>query len=93
MQDSKLFPHLPYAYVRGTKWVRGCCVHEHIKAIVVLILPPLPVPRVLVAIFGPKLCLLEDDSKKLGFYGVQSGMEVRWYRYLRWLDSDQHDGW
>lgn len=23
-----------------------------------------------------KLCLLEDDSKKLGFYGVQSGMEV-----------------
>ena len=24
-----------------------------------------------------KLCLLEDDSKKLGFYGVQSGMEVR----------------
>ncbi|CAM9301680.1 unnamed protein product, partial [Hapterophycus canaliculatus] len=22
------------------------------------------------------LCLLEDDSKKLGFYGVQSGMEI-----------------
>lgn len=24
-----------------------------------------------------QLCLLADDSKKLGFYGVQSGMEVR----------------
>ncbi|CAM9725215.1 unnamed protein product [Laminaria digitata] len=25
---------------------------------------------------GQTLCLLEDDSKKLGFYGVQSGMEI-----------------
>ncbi|CAM9876056.1 unnamed protein product [Pylaiella littoralis] len=25
---------------------------------------------------GQTLCLLDDDSKKLGFYGVQSGMEI-----------------
>lgn len=32
---------------------------------------------ILLVLLLSQMCQLDDDSKKLGFYGVQSGMEVK----------------